>query len=449
MRHPEFESFIKEGFDDVDVIFKNATGKWTWHYQLKDHLVNVTEFREVLERFSKLSQDTNLKPRRFILGCIGLAPSLVSLWRIVKEYRETKLIYSTKILGSTLIDLNEKVDKLNLSNWADLIVELLEIDVVDNTLSDTEMTFHMERFRAKFIGSPFYHQEDLGAVDRLFLQLAVRVNKGARVGFTREGITHLIEKEFASAVKGPAIVVYLHGWVRQNYEVEADIEVDWTDYFDRDTLRLPTAEIWTEKLLPELVNVRERLDDDGHRRNIWLRTRAPLSVGMMFGHVFAEAAGYSITIQQQSPGVDGGLQYWSTDSIQQEALHLDIVELEGVSSGKDVVIGIGITDDVKPRVDQFLARTSLKGCATLYLHPSDGPGPLTVNENNVGALAISIKQHMRRFADQQRARIIHLFYFGPLGLSVLLGQKLNGLPDIQCYERDKLEGYVSSCLLLG
>jgi hypothetical protein len=30
---------------------------------------------------------------------------------------------------------------------------------------------------------------------------------------------------------------------------------------------------------------------------------------------------------------------------------------------------------------------------------------------------------------------------------VLLGQKLNGLADIQCYERDKTNGYVPSCRL--
>ncbi|MGH8703153.1 MAG: SAVED domain-containing protein [Burkholderiales bacterium] len=42
---------------------------------------------------------------------------------------------------------------------------------------------------------------------------------------------------------------------------------------------------------------------------------------------------------------------------------------------------------------------------------------------------------------------MHLFFFGPFGLAVLLGQKLNGLADIQCYERSKAPGYTPSCRL--
>ena len=56
---------------------------------------------------------------------------------------------------------------------------------------------------------------------------------------------------------------------------------------------------------------------------------------------------------------------------------------------------------------------------------------------------------MRRFADRHEAGLIHFFFFGPLGLAVLLGQKFNGLPDIQCYERNKIDGYGPSCRLTG
>jgi hypothetical protein len=45
---PDFQSFIKEGFEDVDVVFAGESGTRVRHYQLKDHEVTLSEFREVL-----------------------------------------------------------------------------------------------------------------------------------------------------------------------------------------------------------------------------------------------------------------------------------------------------------------------------------------------------------------------------------------------------------------
>jgi hypothetical protein len=70
-----------------------------------------------------------------------------------------------------------------------------------------------------------------------------------------------------------------------------------------------------------------------------------------------------------------------------------------------------------------------------------------VDAQTVGALAAAVKREIRRACNRYTPRVIHLFYFGPLGLAVLLGQKLNGLADIQCYERSKTSGYTPSCRL--
>ena len=50
IQNPAFRSFIKEGFEDVDVTFGDTSGTSTWHYQLKDHTVTVSEFKDVVAR---------------------------------------------------------------------------------------------------------------------------------------------------------------------------------------------------------------------------------------------------------------------------------------------------------------------------------------------------------------------------------------------------------------
>ena len=115
----------------------------------------------------------------------------------------------------------------------------------------------------------------------------------------------------------------------------------------------------------------------------------------------------------------------------------------------DIAIGIGITADPKPTLESFAKGVGLQFSATLYVYPKAGPSVTAVTKETAGSLAALIKDEMRRFISKREPRTIHLFYVGPLGLAVLLGQRLNSLGDIQCYERSRTDGYVPSCRLLA
>ena len=98
-------------------------------------------------------------------------------------------------------------------------------------------------------------------------------------------------------------------------------------------------------------------------------------------------------------------------------------------------------------MEHYLNQTDLKIRAFLYLQPFGGLSATSVDDRTVGAFASAAKREIRRACNRYQPRLIHLFYLGPLGLAVLLGQKLNGLADIQCYERSKTTGYTPSCRL--
>jgi SMODS-associated and fused to various effectors sensor domain len=447
LARPDFVSFMKEGFDDVDVVFTNSGTSSTWHYQLKDHEVSLAEFRKIVGDFAAAAGRPGVNATSFVLGCCGLASKVRALWAKIQEFRGARKTYSEAALASTKVQLLSDFKKLGLSDHADLLLDVIEIDYENPGLHDADARMLKERFRGLFMALPLYRGEAAAALDRLFEGLLVRVNKAVRTGISRDEVERLIGTELAAAVKGRAVVVHLHGWTRQAYDLVADEEIDWTEHFDHATLRVPAPEVWASELMPALHAVRARFDANLDRRFIWLRTRAPLSAGLAFGHAFAEAAGYSIRIQQPSPGAAEPIQHWETDAQADPKYQIGCDEVDGDPAGYELVVGIGVTDDPRPKVEHYLAQTNLKVRAAMYLRPSGGASATSVDATTVGAFASAAKREIRRACNSHQPRLIHLFYFGPLGLAVLLGPKLNGLADIQCYERSKTTGYTPSCRL--
>ncbi|MGH9463748.1 MAG: SAVED domain-containing protein, partial [Vicinamibacteria bacterium] len=412
---PGFRSFIKEGFDDVDVVLTSAGAASTRHYQLKDHEVSLAEFREVIGDFAVAARRPGVNATSFVLGCCGLAPKVRALWPKIQELRGAQKTHSDAALEGTRAELLGDLRKLGVSAHADLLLDAVEIDYETPGLRAPDARTLKERFRGAFMVLPFYRGEDAAVLDRLFEGLMIRVNKAVRIGISREDVEGLITTELAAAVKGRAVVVYLHGWARQAYDLAADEQLDWTRHFDHATLRVPPVDVWERELLPGLRALRDRLDRDGHRRMIWLRARAPLSAGLAFGHAFAEAAGYGIRVQQPSPGAKEALQYWETDSPVAEAEILACREIEDDPSGDEIVVGIGVTDDPEPKIGQYLASAGLKVRASLFLSPAGGASATALDAQTVGAFALAAKREIRRACNRYSPRLIHFFYFGPLG----------------------------------
>src|SRR5262249_45724338 len=155
-------------------------------------------------------------------------------------------------LESTRAELLKDLKKRRLSDDAEFLVDAVEIDHENPGLRDADARTLKERFRGAFVTLPFHWGDDAAVLDRLFEGLMVRVNKATRSGISRADVEDLIRTELAAAIKGPAAVVHMHGWARQAYDLAADEEIDWTDHFDHATLRVPTAEVWANELMPAL-----------------------------------------------------------------------------------------------------------------------------------------------------------------------------------------------------
>lgn len=444
---PGFTHYIKEGIDDASVHFEENGQAWCWLYQMKNHVLDVGGLKDILKNFKTKISHPDLHPQRLFIACCGVSEDVKSLWQMIKEYRNLATGMTAQQLDTTKSDLIKKIDALGLREYEDILMTSVNIEYGFQGMRDSDIPMMQNSFIGAFKRTKLSGQEEVDIIDRVFTAISLIVNKKIRIPITKQELEEIIRSELVTAKKGPATVVYLHGWINQSYSDPSDVVIDWTRHFDHSILKTPTPEVWRNELLPEVLALRQKFDSDGKKRNVWLRSKAPLSAGIAFGSAFPEALGYNIQIEQPSPGSAKAIQYWQTDTPDAQNMALSATVVDGDKESTEIAVAVGATDDPRSRVEEFLSESGLKVRASLYLYPESGPSDISINEQTAVGFARTAKKKIRLAISQFSPKIIHLFFFGPLGLAVLLGQKMNGLVNIQCYERSKEQAYVPSCLI--
>ena len=102
--------------------------------------------------------------------------------------------------------------------------------------------------------------------------------------------------------------------------------------------------------------------------------------------------------------------------------------------------------DVTTDLDKYISESGSEFKASLQLTPEDGIGEIITKESAIG-YARGAKRLIRETAKKYGADKVHLFFAGPLGVAIFLGQLLNSMPEVQCYEQKQDGGYQLSCLI--
>jgi len=106
------------------------------------------------------------------------------------------------------------------------------------------------------------------------------------------------------------------------------------------------------------------------------------------------------------------------------------------------ITGIAVDEVVKYFKDNQLAIKKL-----ILVSPNKKPGNSSIQSDSEAiTLASASKDILRQMQIKYKSQKTHLFYFGPLGLSIFLGQKLTSVGQIQLYEFQD-PGYKPSCLI--
>ncbi|HRN49329.1 MAG TPA: SAVED domain-containing protein, partial [Niabella sp.] len=242
-------------------------------------------------------------------------------------------------------------------------------------------------------------------------------------------------------------VIHIHNWEKGIFEPKANITIDWTKYFDRSIKKVPDSTLWDDVLVPEIVAAKNKLANKTSVRHITFRGKCALSTGISLGMIFPEIGNWTFELMQP-PLIDP----WRSDAekkLKYKPIHSEISPstLGIKSKGDELAIVFNITGKALSDVAGFFKSSAMPLKKIITIQPEAIPGTLSIkNDSEAVALASASKDIIKRMITKYNSKKIHLFYFGPYGLAVFLGQKLTSVGSIQLYEFQD-PGYKPSCLL--
>lgn len=271
----------------------------------------------------------------------------------------------------------------------------------------------------------------------------------------RDDLLRLIDKWdlHVPEVDQPALVLHVHTIEKQEYDLPADIELDWRDYFVGSTPKgHQTTDhiIWNDVLLPKLYLLKEEINE-GAARLLRLRGQARLSVWTALGYVFPDVARYTLEVSQQG-------ELWRSDMPPSNDFEIlsDEQSIEPQMDSYTVAVAIGIAvpiEEVEHDVRRYLeAGTSLYEepiKALLSLWPNRQAGSNCFQNNgDATVFAQQAKEQIRAFVKRHGAARLLLFYAGPLSGAAFLGHNLNACcREIHLFEYQQPD-YIPSFILV-
>ena len=265
---------------------------------------------------------------------------------------------------------------------------------------------------------------------------------GTHKKITRAILLEMLEKKgfFERDGVDTGIVVAIHTWSTRKHDIVPSYELNWTAHFDHKTRRTPDSDIWNGVLIPELRSLEQLISQSTTCRRIKLRGSLCLSAAIAFGHVFSVAAGYQIELQHRT-------QIWFSATEPDPDFQIQSDIQAGNKKIGDIIIVCNVTGKASADVVSYAQKINLSFCSLISICPALGPSDNAIR--GVAQAATYARQTrliIRQAITTYQPELIHLFYFGPQSLAVLLGQKINACGKIQLYEYQN-PGYIRSCIL--
>ena len=265
-----------------------------------------------------------------------------------------------------------------------------------------------------------------------------RPSKNGRVLRGRAGVS-------VTKIEEPKTCLWVHGWVKRLYDCLPTVELDWTEYFDRDNRKVPGQQVWNLSLYEELRGAKKILDGQKKGSFIAFRGLLPLTSVLAIGAVFPEVGGYSFRAVQPTRSQTA---LWRSDATPSKRKFkiVNLKKRKGVGK-RDILIALAITGSAKEKVVDLYNKHS-GFSAMIYAEPDGGPGDGAIrSDKDAVALAIHAKELIRECKLEYQASQIHLVIYGPASYCLFLGQRLNALGKVVTYERALNESYKRSVTL--
>lgn len=210
--------------------------------------------------------------------------------------------------------------------------------------------------------------------------------------------------------------------------------LNWPRHFDQ---RFASPETWREVLLPALNTLYQSCVAHGQGRAVSVSGPASITAGFALGHTFREVTGLKLIYEHPSG------QNWCLNAASSGDCGYATEPLEEPHiAGSELAVLVCVTGDIRSAFEStFPPSSNLKFGGLIKIRPLDGSARRDLaNADEASGLARLIAKEIGEARQRLRTiRRTHLFFNGPVGVAILLGQLLNAHGPIVCYEHQQAD----------
>lgn len=442
----KFKAILHEGTGDVDVLFGTGKNERREHIQIKNHSVTTkTEFREIIEAFAGVDRSMKGIYERFILACPSVGPLIQPLKNSLERLRNAQPFFRGAAAGSlrtTIREVKSRIRSLGLSSYQTLILDKVHFDVGLADFDDDKAACN--NFAATLLDNPEYKERLFHLIKPAYQPLFQEVTNHRGKMLNRLSLKRLIDAalESAGSIKESTIDLDIHNWTVGKYDRKPTYVIDWSTLFNRDQRIVPKQKTWNQNLIPELYALKRKLAL-ADARTIRLRGKISLTTGIALGAAFPQIDDWIFEILQPPQ-----VRPWRSDAPPNRNYPLQLGrEIPIDAGGNSIALVFSIKGSAVKDVADYIQGRSLPVKAIVPVAPRSGAGALSIaDDREAVSLALIARDEHRKALERHGVRTTHLFFYGPLALSVFVGQLLTSVGRVQLYEFTD-PGYARSALI--
>lgn len=442
LRQVQFHQLLFEGTGDIDVRFSGEVTSSRKHIQVKDHEVTSSELKAVVEQFERIDTSMPGIYQSFALACPSLSAAVRPVEAALARLRGAKPFYDDvpQALSATEEDLVERLRKAKLHTHADFFRSKVYIEIGHGDLRYDERA--VELFIGRLLEHPDYAGKLRAMVAPAFAEVIRALSARRGVVIDRPEIERILQTAVRAVdAEAAGVTVWIQNWTNESFDRPADYVLDWSSYFDRPTRRVPSAEAWNEKLLPELHALQKQISGDRRERLIHFRGKCALSTGIAVGATFPTVGGWVFEVPQPP-----SREHWRSDAAATVPYELQTEILDAAPDGTELVLALNIKGDGREDVKRYVEAASIRAKLYAFIAPPAQGAQAIPGPEGACAFALGVRNLLGELLKKRRLARTHVFFYGPLALSIFIGQQLTSVGEVQSYEFQD-PGYVPSCTL--
>ena len=437
---PGFRQLLFEGTGDIDIRYTDKGKSSRIHFQVKDHDVQPSELRSVIEQFRSMDSAMLDTYKCFKLVCPSLSPTLRPVEMGLSRLRGAKAFYDDKpeALTPTLAQLDGRLRSAGLGEHVDFIRAKVYIDVGHGDMHHDERAIN--QFIGRLLLHPDYAELNSARVQPAFAEIMRVIGANRGNVLERAKLEEVLRVAVAAELAGERkITIWLQNWTSESFDPPADYVLDWSSHFDRATRRVPSPETWKNNLIPELKALKKKLLAERKERLILFRGKCALSSGVALGAIFPTVGGWVFEVPQ--PPLK---QAWRSDVLPTKPYDLGVEVIEASQDGPDLVLGLNVKGDARRDIMAYVDSTGNPPRIFAFMSPPSEGAQSIGGAADAIAFALAVRQNLGRLSKKYSLRKTRIFFYGPFALSVFLGQQLTSIGEVQLFEYQD-PGYVPSC----